>query len=85
MIFQHTIQTAAALNARILDDSGQPVRALIMPVVVLSFWLPSWLYVAAAALARAAGPRLAWWLDGPAWLEAGRLCWEAMGLSGEMQ
>lgn len=40
----HTIQIAVSINARILDDAGQPVSLFIAPVVYAVAWLPATLY-----------------------------------------
>lgn len=41
---RHTVNVACALNLVILDDHGQPVRALICPLILLFLHLPAWLY-----------------------------------------
>lgn len=38
---QHTIRLAIALNARLDDDDGQPLRLWIMPVLIVALWLPA--------------------------------------------
>lgn len=83
MKYHHTVQLAIAINARVTDDTGAPVAAVIAPVAIVGLWLPSLLYVwlfwrlpaAGVRTADSARRRWGWLVDWAGWRED----WRAVG------